>query len=264
MSGTAGGQAGAGAERPRAFVLGGARRVGRAIVLALARAGCDVDFSFNSSEEDALATTEQARAHGVACRAWRLGLNDPAAVWAGADQIASVTGRWDVVVVCASSYTPTPFEKLTPEQLTGAFAVNAAAGALVAQNFLPGLRRSILPGGGCVVTMCDIHAMGQTGRTRKGYLAYSMSKAALLEMTLVLARELAPEVRVNGVAPGVVAWPEKGSEADAAEQAKYLSRVPLGRAGTPEEAAEAVRWLAMDATYCTGQIVRLDGGRSLT
>jgi pteridine reductase len=250
-------------ERPRAFVLGGARRVGRAIVLALARAGCDVDFSYNSSEDDALATTEQARALGARCEARRLGLDDLAGVWVGAGQIASVTGRWDVVVLCASSYAPTPLERLTPDELTKAFSVNAASGALVVQGFLPGLRASILRGGGCVVTMCDVHAMGETGVTRKGYLAYSMSKAALLEMTLVLARELAPAVRVNGVAPGVVAWPEQGKDADPAEQARYLSRVPLGRAGTPEEAAEAVRWLALEATYCTGQIVRLDGGRSL-
>ena len=250
--------------RPRAFVLGGARRVGRAIVLTLAKAGCDVDFSFNTSGSDADETAAAAKALGADCTAWPLLLDDAKSAWATADQVANSQGRWDVVVLCASAYQPSPFDRLTPDQLTSAFNVNAASPAAVLQNFLPGLRSSELPGGGAVVTMCDIHAMGETGVPRKEYLAYSMSKAALLEMTLVLARELAPTVRVNGVAPGVVAWPEHGADADPVTQAKYLSRVPLGRAGIPEEAAEAVRWLALDATYCTGQIIRVDGGRSLT
>lgn len=252
------------AERPRAFVLGGARRVGRAIVLTLAQSGCDVDFSFGSSEHEAQETATAVRSLGADCSIWPLALDDTAATAVGADRIAASRGRWDVVVLCASAYFPTPFPQLTPEQLTAAYSVNAASPALVAQQFLAGLRRSTLPGGGAVVTMCDIHAMGETGLPRSGLLAYAMSKAALLEMTLVLAKELAPAVRVNGVAPGVVAWPESGPDADPAMQARYLSRVPLGRAGTPQEAAEAVRWLALDATYCTGQIIRLDGGRSLS
>lgn len=250
--------------RPRAFVLGGAKRVGRAISLALAKAGCDVDFSFNTSEAAAHTTAEAVRACGAECKVWPLSLNDPKVAWAGAAQIASFRSTWDVVVLCASAYTPTPFDTLTPDQLSEAYCVNGASPALVLQKFLAGLRNSEQPGGGAVVTMCDIHAMGETGLPRKELLAYAMSKAALLEMTLVLARELAPKIRVNGVAPGVVAWPVSGPDADPHLQAKYLARVPLGRAGTPEEAAEAVRWLALDATYCTGQIIRIDGGRSLT
>ena len=81
---------------------------------------------------------------------------------------------------------------------------------------------------------------------------------------LVLARELAPRVRVNCVAPGVVAFPGRGRESDPESQAVYLKRVPMGRAGTPEDAAEAVRWLALDARYTTGQVVRVDGGRWIT
>lgn len=251
-------------ERPRAFVLGGARRVGKAIVLALAKAGCDVDFSYGGSERDAQETAAAARTLGAVCNKWSLALDDTASAAAGAGRIAASHTRWDAVVLCASSYFPTPVEQLTPEQLVAAYSVNAASPAVVVQQFLSGLRASHLPGGGAVVTMCDIHAMGETGLPRGGLLAYAMSKAALLEMTLVLAKELAPAVRVNGVAPGVVAWPETGPDADPAMQAKYLARVPLGRAGTPQEAAEAVRWLALDATYCTGHVIRLDGGRSLS
>ena len=90
-----------------------------------------------------------------------------------------------------------------------------------------------------------------------------MSKAAIVEMVRSLARELAPQVRVNGVAPGVVAFPESGPDADEKAQQAYLRRVPLGRSGTPEDAAEMVRWLALDATYVTGEVIRLDGGRWL-
>lgn len=250
--------------RPRAFVLGGARRVGRAICLTLAKAGFDVDFSYNTSEADARETARQITTHGAACNTWPLPLTDPAKASAGANQIANSNGRWDVVVLCASAYSPTPFDRLTPEQLAAAYSVNAASPALVLQAFVAGLSKSTLPGGGAVVTMCDIHAMGETGLPRSGLLAYAMSKAALLEMTLALAKELAPRIRVNAVAPGVVAWPESGPDAEPDMQAKYLARVPLARAGTPEEAAEAVRWLALDATYCTGQVIRVDGGRSLS
>ncbi|MDP1661599.1 MAG: SDR family oxidoreductase [Phycisphaerales bacterium] len=264
MSATGGEQGRQGATgRPRAFVLGGARRVGRAITVELARAGCDVDFSYHTSEEGAAETVGLLRGYGSDARAWRLSLSDPDAAGVESQKIAASRVTWDVVVLCASTYDATPIERLSAEQLMRAYAVNAASQAVVLGSFVDGLRTSVQRGGGAVVTMCDVHAMGETGLPRRGMLAYAMSKAALVEMTLVLAKELAPSVRVNGVAPGVVAWPESGPDADAAAQARYLARVPLGRAGTPEEAAGAVRWLALEATYCTGQVVRLDGGRSL-
>ena len=114
------------------------------------------------------------------------------------------------------------------------------------------------------MAMADVHALGEHGLPRRrGFVAYAMSKAAIVEMVRTLARELAPRVRVNAVAAGVVAWPERGFDADVTSQQAYLRNVPLGRAGTPEIAAEAVRWLAIDAVYVTGQVLRVDGGRSL-
>jgi pteridine reductase len=108
--------------------------------------------------------------------------------------------------------------------------------------------------------MCDIHA---GDRPRRNFVAYNMSKAALEQMVRTLALDLAPKVRVNAVAPGAVAFPESGYESDPAMQERYLRRVPLQRVGTVDEAAEAVRWLALDATYTTGLVVRVDGGRWL-
>jgi pteridine reductase len=138
--------------------------------------------------------------------------------------------------------------------------VNAVAPLLLTRGVVALLRESPLAGGGSVVCLCDIHAMGHP---RKGFSAYAMSKAALAEMVRGLALELAPRVRVNGIAPGVVAFPESGYESDAAMQERYLKRVPLGRSGTPEDAAGAVTWLALEAAYVTGEIVRVDGGRGI-
>jgi pteridine reductase len=140
------------------------------------------------------------------------------------------------------------------------YRVNAIAPLLLSKKLAGALSRSDLPGGGSIVAMADIHAMGLP---RPGFIAYAMSKAALVEMVRALARELAPKVRVNGAAPGVVAWAPGEYEGNEAAQRAYLSRVPLERAGTPEDAGAVVRWLALEARYVTGQIIRVDGGRSL-
>jgi pteridine reductase len=110
--------------------------------------------------------------------------------------------------------------------------------------------------GGSIINMVDL----QAERPIPGYLAYCASKAGLWNLTLGLAREMAPRVRVNGIAPGVVEWPADLSEA---KREQYLRRVPLGRAGTPEDVAGAVAFLCTGAEYVTGQILRLDGGRSI-
>ena len=138
----------------------------------------------------------------------------------------------------ASVYEPTPLAELTIEALERNYRVHLAAPALLTKHLAPLLSQSPLRAGGAIVCMCDIHALG---RPRKDYLAYNTSKAALAQLVTTLARELAPRIRVNGVAPGAVAFAKQGPDADAKMQQQYLSRVPLGRSGTPEEAAEAVR-----------------------
>lgn len=253
-------------ERPVAIVTGGAKRVGRAIAVSLAKAGCDIIVTYNTSSAQAEVTAEQVQidAPRSTIHLRRLDLADLSAVDLFAVQMGEQLPRIDVLVHNASLYEPTPTSRLTPEACERFYRVNAVAPLMLSRAFSSRLGACPLAGGGAIVTMCDIHAMGSLGQPRRDHLAYSMSKAALLEMTLVLARELAPRVRVNAVAPGVVAFPETGHEADAATQAKYLSRVPLARAGTPADAAEAVTWLALRAQYCTGQVINVDGGRSLT
>ncbi|QOI99065.1 MAG: SDR family oxidoreductase [Phycisphaeraceae bacterium] len=246
--------------RPLAFVTGGARRVGAAIVDALARSGCDVVVHHHASVGEAEAVASRARALGVDASVWRQDLSDPGAVDVAAAELASGLPRLDVLVHNASVYEPTPLGSLTPARALHIHAVNALAPLILTRRLSGLLSASPMRGGGSVVALLDIHAMG---RPRRDFSAYAMSKAALGEMVRSLARDLAPKVRVNGIAPGVVAWPESGPEADASFQGRYLDRVPLARAGSPEDAAGAVVWLALGAPYVTGEIVRVDGGRSL-
>lgn len=255
------------APRPVALITGGARRVGRATTLALAGAGCDVLVTYRRSRAEAERVVREAVALGAdagVCRAVELDLGSLGAAAGIGERLATEQARLDILVINASTYERSPLGTLTPEALLDAYSVNAASAALLASRLAPRLSASPIRGGGAIVAMCDIHAMGEHGLPRsRDFLAYAMSKGALAEMVRSLARELAPRVRVNGVAPGVVAWPESGHESDLAAQEAYLSRVPLARAGTPEEAAAAVKWLALDATYITGEFIRLDGGRSL-
>lgn len=250
------------AERaPLAMVTGGAKRVGRATSLALARAGCDLLVTYNTSEGEARSLAEEVAALGRSCTITSLPLDDPGVVSRLAGKLASEHERLDVLVHNASSYGPSPLAEVTPAFAHAQFNVNALAPLLITKAFRANLDRSSLARGASVVAMVDIHVMG---RPRKGFSAYSMSKAALLEMVRTLARELAPSIRVNGVAPGVVEWPDEGDENQEETREAYLRRVPLGRSGTPEDAAECVRWLSMDAHYLTGQIIRVDGGRWLS
>ncbi|MBI1191001.1 MAG: SDR family oxidoreductase [Tepidisphaera sp.] len=249
------------APRPLALITGAARRVGRAVALELARRGCDVLFTFNASEEDAISLAKELAAMGATASFFRLDLADADAVESFASERAETLKRLDILVHNASVYDPSPLTDVTPDQAMHQYRINALAPLMLTARLAPLLEASVLPGGGSVVAMVDIHSMG---RPRKDFAVYSMSKAALAEMVQCLARDLAPHVRVNGVAPGVVAWPESGEESEPEAQKKYTRRIPLERAGTPEDAARTVRWLALEATYVTGEIIRVDGGRWLT
>ncbi len=249
--------------RGHALVTGGGRRVGRAIALELARVGLDVTITFDRSERDAKATAEAISSLGVGGEAIALSLDDPRRVQQACVDLAARWGHGrglDVLVHNASVYGPMAVGAMDADEAERVMRVNAISPLVMTAGFAGLLSASPLEGGGSVVAMADIHAMG---RPRRDHVAYSMSKAALVELVRSLARDLAPTVRVNGVAPGVVAWPESGSESERVMQEAYLSRVPLGRAGTVEDAAMVVRWLALEARYVTGEIVRVDGGRWL-
>lgn len=248
--------------RPVVLITGGARRVGAAIGLELARAGCDVVFTYRESADEAESTAARLRAAGAAVETHRLDLNDLESVERWGAECAAHWGRLDVLVHNASVYEPGSLDDISEADALRHYRVNALAPLLLSKSLAPLMTDTARIAGAspCIVALCDMHAMG---RPRRNFAAYSMSKAALVEMVRVLARELAPAVRVNGVAPGVVAFPESGFESDPEMQRRYLARVPLGREGTPEDAAQAVRWLGLEARYVTGEIIRVDGGRWL-
>ena len=241
----------------RVLVTGAARRVGRATACHLARMGLDLVLGFNSSRADCEETASLCRKSGkVDVEVVELPLES--------DERVRELGRRlvdegiDGVVHNASRYVRTPLASLDTEEVLLHFRVNALAPLVLTSVLAPALRRSRLPRGGSVVCMGDIHAMGRPRREYAGYLA---SKGALDRIVESLALELGPDVRVNGVAPGVVAWAEDDLTSE--EQARYVSRIPLGREGTLQEAAETIGWLLVDAGYVNGSVVRLDGGRHL-
>lgn len=241
-------------ERPAVLITGSARRLGAAIARGLHAAGFDVALHCHASraEADALATELESLRAGstVVLQA------DLAAFDRLPELVAHAVGRFgrlDALVNNASAFFPTPIGEATPDQWDALFNANARAPFFLAQAAAPHLRASR----GAIVNLADIHAE----RPLRDHALYGMSKAALVHMTRALALELAPDVRVNAIAPGAILWPDTG-KADAAKQA-LLERTPLQRTGTPEEVADTVRWLLRDATYVTGQVIRLDGGRML-
>lgn len=237
-----------------ALITGGAKRVGRAIAERLASAGFDIAFTYLTSQPDADDLVHRIRALGRRAQAIRADLTQPQQA---CDDIAHAIehqfGRLDILVNNASIYQPGPLQTITLDQMRQAWAIHAEAPLLLCRQFEPSLRRHH----GHIVNMVDLLAE----RPWPQYLAYCASKAALLNLTLSLARELAPQVTVNGIAPGVVEWPDDFPEA---EKQRYLKRVPLARSGTPTDVADLILFLCTSGTYITGQILHLDGGRSIT
>ena len=240
--------------RPVALVTGGARRIGAAIVRRLHAEGLDIALHFHASSADATALAGELE--GRRPGSTLLLQADLAEFDRLPELIAHAIGRFgrlDALVNNASAFFPTAFGQSTPAQWEALFAANARAPFFLSQAAAPHLRATR----GAIVNLADIHGE----RPLREHAIYGMSKAALLQMTRALALELAPDVRVNSVSPGAILWPEHGKD-DAGKQA-MLARTPLARTGTPEEIAGAVRWLLCEATYTTGQVIRVDGGRTL-
>jgi pteridine reductase len=241
-----------------AIVTGGARRVGRAVALRLARAGMDVAVACWSSGAEAADVVGRIESMGRRAVSIRVDLAAADAAEQMHRDFVEHFERLDALVNNASAFEPSPLGGITADAFDRAMAVNARAPLLLIQKFAPLLAGQYPQSVGRVVNFIDIHVMGQP---LKGHMAYNVSKAALSEATMTAAMELAPGITVNAIAPGVVEWAESYTPQ---ERELYMRRVPLGRPGTVEDAAEAVLFLVRDAGYCTGQIIRLDGGRLLT
>ncbi|WP_101926065.1 MULTISPECIES: pteridine reductase [Luteimonas] len=243
------------APSPVVLVTGAARRLGAETARHLHAAGYAIALHCNTSRDaaDALAATLDAARPGSA-HVLQADLRDVDRL---AELVAGTVGRFgrlDALVNNASAFYETPFATTTPAQWEALLATNLRAPYFLAQAAAPHLRAAR----GAIVNLSDIHAR----QPRAGLGVYAITKGALDAMTRVLAVELAPEVRVNGVAPGAILWPEH--DADPALQAALLARTPLGRIGAAADIAAAVHHLIAGARYTTGTVLTVDGGRLLS
>ena len=248
--------------RARALVTGAAVRVGLATAIEFAQRGHDVALAVRTLDERAhraVESVQQAASaaghHGIRVELHAADLNDLSAVSALGKAVAS--NGVDVFAHCAGRYDAQPLGAIDGQYALSHYCVNALAPLLLAQALAPTLATSALPAGGAIVFFTDMHV---EGRMYSNHAAYFASKGALQALVGALAVELAPGIRVNGIAPGVIAWPD---DADDAFKARYIAKTPLARTGTAAEAARCAAWLALDASYVTGTILRLDGGRWL-
>ncbi len=236
------------------LVTGGARRVGAAIARMLHAHGADVVVHHRTSTSDAQklrSELETLRPRSAALV--RADLADPTSYARVIDEAVRAFGRLDVLVNNASSFYPTPVGEITEAQWQDLVGSNLKAPLFLSQAATPHLKRTT----GLILNMVDIHA----ARPLKRHTVYSIAKAGLVTLTRSLARELAPEVRVNAIAPGPVMWPESG--ADAALREEIVARTALKRMGTPDDVARAALFLVRDAPFVTGQVLAVDGGRSI-
>lgn len=241
---------------PVALITGGARRIGAEIARTLHAAGFNIAVHCRHSQADAnilASTLNAARANSASV--FSADLINKCEIDELAKEICNKWGRLDALINSASSFYSTPLDEASEEQWDDLMGSNLKAPFFLAQAFAQSLRESR----GCIINIADVHA----DRPLKHHAIYCAAKAGNIMLTKALARDLAPAVRVNGVAPGAIMWPESESELNANQQAEILARIPLETAGEPADIARTVRFLVCDAPYITGQILSVDGGRSV-
>jgi pteridine reductase len=237
------------------LITGGARRIGAAIARQLHAAGALLMLHYRGSEAEALALQRElnaVRADSVALV--QADLLDGAGLAEMVRNTLTRFDRLDVLVNNASSFYPTPLGGIGEKDWDDLVGTNLKAPLFLSQAAAPALKKA----GGCIVNIVDIHV----DRPLKNYLVYCAAKAGLAGLTRALARELGPEVRVNGVSPGPIIWPED-EQFDELTRQRTVSHTLLKRTGEPEDIARAVHYLVADAPYVTGQIIAVDGGRSI-
>ena len=238
------------------LVTGAARRIGAAIARRLHAAGANMVLHYHRSRGDAERLCAELNARRAAsCATVSHDLLDVDGIPALVERAAAAFGRLDGLVNNASSFYATPVGTITPGQWRDLMGSNLRAPLFLSQAAAPHLARAK----GAIVNIVDIHAE----RPLERFVVYSIAKAGLLGLTRSFALELAPDVRVNGVAPGSILWPDEGKHFDADEQSRIVATTPLARVGGPEDIAGAVKYLLFDAPFVTGQVLAVDGGRAI-
>jgi pteridine reductase len=240
-------------EQKVALVTGAAHRIGAEIVTTLHQQGMKVVIHYRNSQADAEALKAKLeKNHPNTVSLYKCDLNNIDHLPGLISHVEKQFGRLDVLINNASSFYPTDFATSTLEQWDDLMGSNLKAPYFLAQNAFPLLKESQ----GCIVNIVDIHSQ----RPLKNHPIYSMAKAGLAMMTKSLAREMGPDVRVNGVSPGAIIWPETAlSETD---KAQILDKIALKKQGCPQDVAQTVAFLASNAGYISGQIIAVDGGRT--
>jgi len=237
-----------------ALITGAARRIGAAIARTLHAQGADVAIHYRGSATEAADLTDELNSQRAdSAASFAADLTDMAGLNKLVEEVTAWQNRLDILVNNASSFYPTPVGKITEDQWDDLIGTNLKAPLFLSQAALPALREAR----GVIINIVDVHSQ----RPLRDHTVYGPSKAGLAMLTRSLAKDLAPEVRVNGVSPGAILWPENGMSG--ATKDAILEQVPLGRPGTPNDVANAVLFLARDADYVTGQIIAIDGGRSI-
>ena len=239
-----------------ALITGGARRVGAAIGRLLHQGGMDLMVHYRSSAEQARALQADlnaVRADSVALL--QADLLNAASLPAMVNETLQRFGRLDVLINNASSFFPTVVGEISEREWDDLMGTNLKTPLFLSQAAAPHLRRSH----GCIVNIIDIHA----DRPMRNYVLYSVAKGGLLALTRSLAAELGPEVRVNGVSPGAIIWPEDERWSDDLARQRIVQTTLLKRIGDPDDIARTVGFLVFDAPYVTGQVIAVDGGRSI-
>ena len=235
------------------LVTGGAKRVGAAICRRLHAAGANIMLHYRASAGEARllqAELNHQRKDSVALI--QADLLDLGKLPSLIDQTVQIFGRLDALVNNAATFYQTPIGEISNEDWESLIGADLRAPLFIAQAAAPALKKTQ----GAIVNITDIHAE----RPLKNYVVYSVAKAGLVGLTRSLARELAPEVRVNAIAPGPILWPDDETFDELSRQ-RIISHTPLKREGTPEDIAKAVHFLLAEATYVTGETINVDGGR---
>lgn len=239
------------------LITGGAKRVGAAISRLLHASGANLMIHYRSSLQEA--TLLQNELNLVRPNSVAIIQSDLLAVETLPDLVETTLtrfGRLDALVNNASSYYPTELGQINSQQWEDLLGSNLKAPLFLAQAAARALREAQ----GCIVNITDMHVE----RPKKGYVVYSVAKAGLVTLTKSLAQELAPEVRVNAVAPGPVLWPENNPEFDTQYRERVINQTLLKRIGEGNDVAKAVRFLIQDAPFITGHVIAVDGGRSIS